>query len=34
MMDMVLFVVIAGTVLLAVGVDLGIAITWMRRRRP
>jgi hypothetical protein len=34
MMDMVLFVAVAGTVLLAVGVDLGLILTWMRRRWP
>jgi hypothetical protein len=34
MMDMVLFVVIAGTILLAVGVDVGMILTWMRRRLP
>jgi hypothetical protein len=34
MMDMVLFVVIAGTVLLAVGVDVGMILAFVRRRWP
>jgi len=31
---MVLFVVIAGTVLLAVGVDVGMILAFVRRRWP
>ena len=34
MMDAVLFVVIAGTVLLAVGVDVGMILAFVRRRWP
>jgi len=34
MMDMVLFLVIAGTVLLAVGVDVGMILAFVRRRWP
>jgi hypothetical protein len=34
MMDALLFAVITGTVLLALGVDITMLLTWLTRRRP
>jgi hypothetical protein len=32
-MDMLLFTLVTGAIVLAVGVDIGFVLTWMRRRR-
>jgi hypothetical protein len=32
MFDLLLFVLISGTVLIALGVDVGIILAWVRRR--
>jgi hypothetical protein len=32
MLDALLFVLVAGAILLALGVDIGMVIVWLRRR--